>query len=57
MLYFSFTTLSSAGYGDLTAATRRAETLVILEQIAGVFYVAALSPASPAYPPSADRPK
>lgn len=42
MLYFSFTTLTSTGYGDLTPATRWAESLVILEQIAGVFYVAVL---------------
>jgi hypothetical protein len=42
MLYFSFTTLTSTGYGDLTPATRSAESLAILEQIAGVFYVAVL---------------
>ncbi|MGE5714825.1 MAG: potassium channel family protein [Betaproteobacteria bacterium] len=58
MLYFSFTTLSSAGYGDLTPATRRAESLVILEQIAGVFYVAVLiARLAGLYPPGADRPK
>ena len=58
MLYFSFTTLTSTGYGDLTPATRRAESLVILEQIAGVFYVAVLiARLAGLYPPSADRPK
>lgn len=58
MLYFSFTTLTSAGYGDLTPATRRAESLVILEQIAGVFYVAVLiARLAGLYPPGADRSK
>jgi Ion channel len=58
MLYFSFTTLTSTGYGDLTPATRRAESLVILEQIAGVFYVAVLiARLAGLYPPGADHPK
>jgi hypothetical protein len=58
MLYFSFTTLTSTGYGDLTPATRPAESLTILEQIAGVFYVAVLiARLSGLYPPSASRPK
>jgi hypothetical protein len=58
MLYFSFTTLTSVGYGDLTPATRRAESLVILEQIAGVFYVAVLiARLAGLYPPGADRSK
>lgn len=58
MLYFSFTTLTSSGYGDLTPATRRAESLVILEQIAGVFYVAVLiARLAGLYPPGADRSK
>jgi hypothetical protein len=58
MLYLSFTTLTSTGYGDLTPATRPAESLVILEQIAGVFYVAVLiARLSGLYPPGASRPK
>ena len=56
MLYFSFTTLTTAGYGDLTPATRGAESLVILEQIAGVFYVAVLiARLAGLYPPGAGR--
>lgn len=58
MLYFSFTTLTSTGYGDLTPATRQAESLAILEQIAGVFYVAVLiARLSGLYPPGVSRPK
>lgn len=58
MLYLSFTTLTSTGYGDLSPATRPAELLAILEQIAGVFYVAVLiARLSGLYPPSASHPK
>lgn len=58
MLYFSFTTLTSTGYGDLTPATRWAESLVILEQIAGVFYVAVLiARLAGLYPPRAAGPE
>lgn len=57
MLYFSFTTLTTVGYGDLTPATRRAEWLVILEQVSGVFYVAVLiARLAGLYPPGNDRP-
>jgi hypothetical protein len=42
MLYFSFTTLTSVGYGDIVPVSPRAQSLVILEQVAGVFYVAVL---------------
>ena len=56
MLYFSFTTLTSTGYGDLTPATRRAESLAILEQVAGVFYVAVLiARLAGLYPPGGHR--
>lgn len=56
MLYFSFTTLTSTGYGDLTPATRRAESLAILEQVAGVFYVAVLvARLAGLYPPGTKR--
>ena len=57
MLYFSFTTLTTAGYGDLTPATRRAELLMILEQVSGVSYVAVLiARLAGLYPPGNDRP-
>ena len=42
LLYFSFTTLTSVGYGEITPATSHARSVVILEQIAGVMSVALL---------------
>jgi hypothetical protein len=42
LLYFSFTTLTSVGYGEITPVTSHARSLVMLEQIAGVMYVALL---------------
>ncbi len=41
-MYFSFTTLTTAGYGDITPATARAQSLSILEMIIGVLYIAVL---------------
>lgn len=42
LLYFSFTTLSSVGYGDITAVAPVARALAIFESIAGIFYVAVI---------------
>lgn len=42
LLYFSFTTLTSVGYGEITPASSHARSLVMLEQIVGVMYVALL---------------
>src|SRR5262245_1346895 len=42
LLYFSFTTLTSVGYGEITPVTSHARSLVMLEQIAGIMYVALL---------------
>ncbi|MFO1127110.1 MAG: ion channel [Rhodospirillales bacterium] len=42
LLFFSFTTLTTTGYGDITPITRHAQSLSILEQMAGTFYVAIL---------------
>jgi hypothetical protein len=42
LLYFSFTTLTSVGYGDITPITHQARSLVIIEQLIGVFFVAVL---------------
>ena len=42
LLYFSFTTLTSTGYGEITPVTSHARSLVMLEQITGVMYVALL---------------
>ena len=39
-LYFSFVTLASLGYGDITPAAPLARTLAYLEVIAGQFYIA-----------------
>ena len=39
-LYFSFVTLASLGYGDITPAAPVARTLAYLEVIAGQFYIA-----------------
>ncbi|WP_041054932.1 potassium channel family protein [Vibrio owensii] len=38
--YFSFVTLTTLGYGDISPATPIAKTLVYLESIIGVFYMA-----------------
>jgi hypothetical protein len=42
LLYFSFTTLTSVGFGEITPVTSHARSLVMLEQIAGIMYVALL---------------
>lgn len=38
-LYFSFTTLSTVGYGDLTAATNLGKTLAVSEALFGQVYL------------------
>lgn len=40
LLYLSFTTLTSVGLSDVTPVLNHARSLVMLEQVAGVFYVA-----------------
>ena len=40
MAYFSFVTLTTLGFGDISPATRLAEVLVYFEAIVGVFYIA-----------------
>jgi len=42
LLYFSFTTLTTTGFGDIVPVLRHAQMLVILEQVTGVLYVAIL---------------
>ncbi len=42
MVYFSFVTLSTLGYGDIVPLTRPARLLVSAEAIAGQFYLAIL---------------
>lgn len=40
MTYFSFVTLATLGYGDISPLTPVAQTLVILEAVTGMFYMA-----------------
>jgi len=40
--YYSFTTLTTTGYGDVTPATMACRSLSIIEAIAGQFYIAVL---------------
>ena len=41
-IYFSFTTPTSTGYGDIVPRIAHAQALAILEQLAGMFYIAIL---------------
>jgi hypothetical protein len=40
LLYFSFTTLTSVGFGEITPANDHARSLVMIQQMMGVLYVA-----------------
>lgn len=40
--YFSFTTFSTVGYGDIVPASMRARSFTIIQQLVAVFYVAIL---------------
>ena len=40
--YFSFVTLTTLGYGDISPATPVAQVIVILEAITGMFYLAVI---------------
>ncbi|MGO8920182.1 MAG: ion channel [Stellaceae bacterium] len=42
LFYFSFTTLTTTGFGDITPVTDQARSFVIIEEFAGVFYVGVL---------------
>jgi ion channel len=42
LMYFSFTVLTSTGFGEITPATSMARSLIVIEQIVGVMYVAFL---------------
>jgi voltage-gated potassium channel Kch len=41
-IYFSFITLSTVGYGDITPVSRAARWLAALEAMTGLLYVAVL---------------
>ncbi|MDX6661529.1 MAG: hypothetical protein QOJ55_2351, partial [Solirubrobacteraceae bacterium] len=38
-LYFSFTTLTTVGYGDLTARTTRGHTVAVIAALIGQIYL------------------
>jgi hypothetical protein len=40
LLYFSFTCLTSVGFGEITPANDHARSLVMIQQMAGVLYFA-----------------
>jgi len=42
MIYFSFTTLTTVGFGDIIPTNMYAKSVVILEEITGVLYLAAI---------------
>jgi len=56
MLYFSFTTLSTVGYGDITPVAHRARAVCCIEMMTGTFYVAILiARLAGLYPPPAPK--
>ena len=42
LIYFSFTSLTTAGFGDITPVLIQSRLLTVLEMVAGVMYVAIL---------------
>ncbi len=42
LIYYSFVTVTTVGYGDIVAANPAAKSLAMLEAIVGVFYLATL---------------
>jgi hypothetical protein len=55
LLYFSFTTLTTTGYGDIMPLTDKARSVALIQQLAGVFYVAVLIARLAGFYPSAGR--
>ncbi len=41
-IYFSFVTLTTLGYGDITPVTDQARSLAVLEMVSGTLYIAVL---------------
>jgi hypothetical protein len=55
-IYFSFTVLTSTGFGDLTPLTRQARSACVVEQITGALFLAILiARLAGVYPPPRDR--
>jgi hypothetical protein len=42
LVYFSFTALTSTGFGDIHPIARQARAVVVIQQVTGVMYVAIL---------------
>ncbi len=42
LIYFSFTTLTTVGFGDILPTTAQAKSVVMLEEVSGVLYLAVL---------------
>ena len=42
LMYFSFTVLTSTGFGEITPVTNSARSMIVIEQVLGVMYVAFL---------------
>lgn len=42
LLYFSFVTMTTLGYGDITPVSHRMQALTVLESVTGVFFLAFL---------------
>lgn len=56
LIYFSFTTLTTTGFGDVLPLTNHARSLVMIEEFSGVFYVGVLiARLAGVYPPTAAR--
>ena len=63
ILYYSFVTLTTLGYGDITPTTPHAQSMAMLEAISGVMYAAVLiarlvgarPPRTPSAPGNAER--
>ena len=57
-LYFSFTALTSTGFGDITALSRQARSLCVFEQLVGTLYLAILiARLAGIYPPQEETTK
>lgn len=56
LLYFSFTTLTSTGFGDMVPLRRRVRALCVLEQLTGALFLAILiARLAGVYPPQQPR--
>ena len=55
LLYFSFSTLTSAGYGEIVAITSEARSFTIHQQIVGTFYIALIIARIAGFYPVADE--